>query len=213
MLQADREVDARGLNCPLPILRTKKALNDMRSGQVIRITATDPASVRDFQAFARQTGNELSSTASRRRVLVHDAPALIFRGRRLLAAAAVNAALLLLPDFLLIALGASPCRVRVSSTRGSGPASSASSISCCFRRCCSVRWRSRRCGFADAGALAVAGLGFTLGGMLALGARASAVPAAAPDIRRVLPVRLPLQHLRRVRGGGAHRRCRRRRAR
>ena len=44
MLQADREVDARGLNCPLPILRTKKALNDMRSGQTIRITATDPAS-------------------------------------------------------------------------------------------------------------------------------------------------------------------------
>jgi tRNA 2-thiouridine synthesizing protein A len=59
MLHADREVDARGLNCPLPILRTKKALNDMASGQIIRITATDPASVRDFQAFARQTGNEL----------------------------------------------------------------------------------------------------------------------------------------------------------
>ncbi len=56
---ADREVDARGLNCPLPILRTKKALNDMTSGQLIRILATDPASVRDFQAFARQTGNEL----------------------------------------------------------------------------------------------------------------------------------------------------------
>ncbi len=59
MQQADREVDARGLNCPLPILRTKKALNDMASGQVLRILATDPASVRDFQAFARQTGNEL----------------------------------------------------------------------------------------------------------------------------------------------------------
>ncbi|HEX4883077.1 MAG TPA: sulfurtransferase TusA family protein [Casimicrobiaceae bacterium] len=58
-LQPDRVVDARGLNCPLPILRTKKALNDMQSGQLIRITATDPASVRDFQAFARQTGNEL----------------------------------------------------------------------------------------------------------------------------------------------------------
>lgn len=57
--QPDRTVDARGLNCPLPILRTKKALNDMRSGQLIRITATDPASVRDFQAFARQTGNVL----------------------------------------------------------------------------------------------------------------------------------------------------------
>jgi tRNA 2-thiouridine synthesizing protein A len=58
-LQPDRVVDARGLNCPLPILRTKKALNDMTTGQVIRVTATDPASVRDFQAFSRQTGNEL----------------------------------------------------------------------------------------------------------------------------------------------------------
>jgi tRNA 2-thiouridine synthesizing protein A len=55
----DREVDARGLNCPLPILRTKKALNDMKSGQVLRILATDPTAVRDFQAFAKQTGNEL----------------------------------------------------------------------------------------------------------------------------------------------------------
>jgi tRNA 2-thiouridine synthesizing protein A len=58
MLTIDREVDARGLNCPLPILRTKKALNDMTSGQTIRVTATDPASVRDFEAFARQTGNQ-----------------------------------------------------------------------------------------------------------------------------------------------------------
>jgi tRNA 2-thiouridine synthesizing protein A len=55
----DREVDARGLNCPLPILRTKKALNDMTSGQLIRVLATDPASVRDFQAFSRQTGHDL----------------------------------------------------------------------------------------------------------------------------------------------------------
>jgi tRNA 2-thiouridine synthesizing protein A len=55
----DREVDARGLNCPLPVLRTKKALNDMTSGQVLRILATDPAAVRDFQAFAKQTGNDL----------------------------------------------------------------------------------------------------------------------------------------------------------
>ncbi|MBA3777386.1 MAG: sulfurtransferase TusA family protein [Casimicrobiaceae bacterium] len=58
-MQHDREVDARGLNCPLPILRTKKTLNDMQSGQVVRVVATDPASVRDFQAFSRQTGNEL----------------------------------------------------------------------------------------------------------------------------------------------------------
>ena len=55
----DREVDARGLNCPLPILRTKKTLNGMSSGQVLRILATDPAAVRDFQAFAKQTGNDL----------------------------------------------------------------------------------------------------------------------------------------------------------
>jgi tRNA 2-thiouridine synthesizing protein A len=58
-LAVDREVDARGLNCPLPILRTKKALNDMKSGQVLRILATDPASLRDFEAFAKQTGHEL----------------------------------------------------------------------------------------------------------------------------------------------------------
>ena len=58
-VQADRELDARGLNCPLPILRTKKVLNDLASGQVLRILATDPGSVRDFQAFAKQTGHEL----------------------------------------------------------------------------------------------------------------------------------------------------------
>ena len=58
-MHPDREVDARGLNCPLPILRTKKALNDMLSGQLIRVTATDPASVRDFEPFSRQTGNAL----------------------------------------------------------------------------------------------------------------------------------------------------------
>jgi tRNA 2-thiouridine synthesizing protein A len=58
-MEHQREVDARGLNCPLPILRTKKALSDMKSGEIVHILATDPASVRDFQAFARQTGNEL----------------------------------------------------------------------------------------------------------------------------------------------------------
>ncbi len=61
-IAADREVDARGLNCPLPILRTKKALNDMTVGQVIRVRATDPGSVRDFEAFSRQTGHELLSS-------------------------------------------------------------------------------------------------------------------------------------------------------
>ncbi|MBS1134304.1 MAG: hypothetical protein H6R02_1445 [Burkholderiaceae bacterium] len=56
---SDKEIDTRGLNCPLPILRAKKALADMTSGQVLKILATDPGSVRDFQAFARQSGNEL----------------------------------------------------------------------------------------------------------------------------------------------------------
>jgi tRNA 2-thiouridine synthesizing protein A len=62
IMQIDKELDARGLNCPLPILRTKKALTDMASGQVLRILATDPGSVKDFQAFARQTGNTLLSS-------------------------------------------------------------------------------------------------------------------------------------------------------
>lgn len=56
---ADRELDARGLNCPLPILRTKKLLNEMAGGEVVRVVATDPGSVRDFQAFAKQTGHAL----------------------------------------------------------------------------------------------------------------------------------------------------------
>ncbi len=56
---ADKELDARGLNCPLPILRAKKALSDMSSGQTLKIIATDPGSVKDFQAFAKQTGNTL----------------------------------------------------------------------------------------------------------------------------------------------------------
>jgi tRNA 2-thiouridine synthesizing protein A len=59
----DKEIDARGLNCPLPILRAKKALNDMQSGQVLKIVATDPGAVKDFQAFCKQTGNELLSQA------------------------------------------------------------------------------------------------------------------------------------------------------
>ena len=59
----DKELDARGLNCPLPILRAKKSLAEMTSGQVLRIIATDPGSVKDFAAFAKQTGNELLSSA------------------------------------------------------------------------------------------------------------------------------------------------------
>jgi tRNA 2-thiouridine synthesizing protein A len=57
----DKELDARGLNCPLPILRAKKALADLQSGQVLKVLATDPGSVKDFQAFARQTGHQLLS--------------------------------------------------------------------------------------------------------------------------------------------------------
>lgn len=58
-MDANKELDARGLNCPLPILKAKKALADMLSGEVLKIVATDPGSVRDFQAFAKQTGNDL----------------------------------------------------------------------------------------------------------------------------------------------------------
>ena len=62
----DHELDARGLNCPLPILRAKKSLAELNAGKVLKITATDPGAVKDFQAFAKQTGNELlaSSEAS-----------------------------------------------------------------------------------------------------------------------------------------------------
>jgi TusA-related sulfurtransferase len=58
-IAADKEIDTRGLNCPLPILRAKKALADMMQGQVLMVVSTDPGSNRDFQAFCRQTGNEL----------------------------------------------------------------------------------------------------------------------------------------------------------
>jgi len=59
MSNFDQELDARGLNCPLPILRAKKTLNVMSGGQILKIMATDPGSVKDFEAFAKQTGNEL----------------------------------------------------------------------------------------------------------------------------------------------------------
>ncbi|RMD67983.1 MAG: SirA family protein [Gammaproteobacteria bacterium] len=59
MVEFDQELDASGLNCPLPVLRTKKALANMESGQVLKVIATDPGSVKDFEAFAKQTGNEL----------------------------------------------------------------------------------------------------------------------------------------------------------
>ena len=59
MSNFDQELDARGLNCPLPILRAKKTLSAMPAGQILKIMATDPGSVKDFEAFAKQTGNEL----------------------------------------------------------------------------------------------------------------------------------------------------------
>ncbi len=62
MANFDQELDASGLNCPLPILRAKKTLGGMASGQVLRIVATDPGSVKDFEAFAKQTGNTLLSS-------------------------------------------------------------------------------------------------------------------------------------------------------
>lgn len=58
-MHIDRELDTRGLNCPLPILKAKKALADMASGQTLKVVSTDAGSTRDFQAFAKQTGNEL----------------------------------------------------------------------------------------------------------------------------------------------------------
>jgi tRNA 2-thiouridine synthesizing protein A len=62
-LDFDRELDARGLSCPLPILKTKKSLNDLTSGQVLKVIATDPGSVKDMQAFSKQTGNPLLESA------------------------------------------------------------------------------------------------------------------------------------------------------
>jgi TusA-related sulfurtransferase len=58
-MDTTQELDTRGLNCPLPILKAKKALASLQTGDVLKVVSTDPGSVRDFQAFARQTGNEL----------------------------------------------------------------------------------------------------------------------------------------------------------
>ena len=67
-MQIDRDLDVKGLNCPLPILRTKKALAEMETGLVLRVRATDPGSVKDFAAFAKQTGNELLEQKEENRV-------------------------------------------------------------------------------------------------------------------------------------------------
>ncbi len=70
-MQATKELDTRGLNCPLPILKAKKALSEMLTGEVLKVISTDPGSVRDFQAFARQTGNELGEQVSGAAEFVH----------------------------------------------------------------------------------------------------------------------------------------------
>lgn len=70
-MNIDIELDTRGLNCPLPILKAKKALTTMTSGQLLRVVSTDPGSMRDFQAFARQTGNELVEQHTEERDFFH----------------------------------------------------------------------------------------------------------------------------------------------
>lgn len=70
-MNAHKEIDTSGLNCPLPILKAKKALTDMESGQVLKVVATDPGSMRDFQAFSRQTGNELVEQQEQGDAFIH----------------------------------------------------------------------------------------------------------------------------------------------
>ncbi len=70
-MEATKELDTRGLLCPLPILKAKKALAELASGDLLKVVSTDPGSMRDFQAFARQTGNELVSQDSANGEFVH----------------------------------------------------------------------------------------------------------------------------------------------
>ena len=70
-MDAQQEIDTSGLNCPLPILKAKKALSGMGSGEVLKVIATDPGSMRDFQAFSRQTGNELLKQDAEGAVFIH----------------------------------------------------------------------------------------------------------------------------------------------
>ena len=69
-MEFNKELDARGLSCPLPILKTKKALNDLASGQVLKIVATDPGSVKDMQAFSNQTGHPLLASVEENKAFV-----------------------------------------------------------------------------------------------------------------------------------------------
>lgn len=70
-MQIDKEIDASGLHCPLPILKAKKALSELQSGQTLKVTATDGGSMRDFQAFAKQTGNELLAQQTEGAAFIH----------------------------------------------------------------------------------------------------------------------------------------------
>jgi TusA-related sulfurtransferase len=70
-MHIDKEIDTRGLNCPLPILKAKKALSELQSGQTLKVIATDGGSIRDFQAFAKQTGNELLEQQTLDTTFVH----------------------------------------------------------------------------------------------------------------------------------------------
>ena len=70
-MQIHKELDTRGLNCPLPILKAKKSLGEMTSGQLLRVVSTDAGSLRDFQAFARQTGNDLVEQVTGEKEFVH----------------------------------------------------------------------------------------------------------------------------------------------
>jgi tRNA 2-thiouridine synthesizing protein A len=70
-MEIHKELDTRGLNCPLPILKAKKALAEMHSGELLKVVATDPGSLRDFQAFAKQTGNELVDQQTLDKEFVH----------------------------------------------------------------------------------------------------------------------------------------------
>ncbi|MBK7059050.1 MAG: sulfurtransferase TusA family protein [Rubrivivax sp.] len=70
-MDVHKELDTRGLNCPLPILKAKKALSEMQAGELLRVVSTDPGSIRDFQAFARQTGHELVEQTSSAVEFIH----------------------------------------------------------------------------------------------------------------------------------------------
>ena len=71
MTTIDKEIDTRGLNCPLPILKAKKALTDMQAGQLLKVVSTDAGSIRDFRAFAKQTGNELVDQQNEGQDFIH----------------------------------------------------------------------------------------------------------------------------------------------